>query len=146
MYGLEAIQAHNGWAVAVVGITIVFTGLVVLSLIISQLHKVLDFISNPNKFEVFRPANVEPADKKDEPVEEVPSFTGAQMETARQYRMLARTLEDEFLLPKLLNLAVISGVDKPHANLGLLVRAGVITPDGQGFFQWNQDAFDRIIS
>ena len=41
MYGFENITANNGWAMAVIGATIVFAGLVVLSFAISQIHKVL---------------------------------------------------------------------------------------------------------
>ncbi|MEN8212519.1 MAG: OadG family protein [Thermodesulfobacteriota bacterium] len=49
MYGLEAINANNGWSIAVVGVTIVFSGLVMLSFVISQLHKILDLWKNPVK-------------------------------------------------------------------------------------------------
>ena len=42
MYGFENITANNGWAMAFVGATIVFLGLVVLALVISQIHKVLN--------------------------------------------------------------------------------------------------------
>ena len=42
MYGLDAIAANNGWAISGVGISIVFSGLCVLSFVISQLHKVLN--------------------------------------------------------------------------------------------------------
>ena len=40
MYGLDAISAANGWAMAIAGALIVMTGLTVLSFVISQLHKV----------------------------------------------------------------------------------------------------------
>ena len=43
MYGLEAISFHNGWAMALAGALIVFAGLVVLSTVIAQLHKILTF-------------------------------------------------------------------------------------------------------
>ena len=49
LYGLEAINAHNGWAISVVGVTIVFTGLVSLSVLISQLHKLVSLYNNPEK-------------------------------------------------------------------------------------------------
>ena len=49
MTGLEAISAHNGWNIAIVGISIVFTGLTVLSLTIAQLHKILSFLENGGK-------------------------------------------------------------------------------------------------
>jgi hypothetical protein len=41
LYGLEAINTNNGWAISTVGITIVFSGLVMLSLVIAQLHRAL---------------------------------------------------------------------------------------------------------
>ena len=40
MYGLEAISAQNGWAMAIAGALIVMAGLTVLSFVISQLHKI----------------------------------------------------------------------------------------------------------
>ena len=46
MYGLDAISAHNGWAMAVVGATIIFSGLIVLSLAISQLTNLLKLWDN----------------------------------------------------------------------------------------------------
>jgi hypothetical protein len=47
--GLEAIAAHNGWSIAALGISIVFTGLIILSFTIAQLHKVLDFLEGGDK-------------------------------------------------------------------------------------------------
>ena len=41
MYGLEAINASNGWAMAITGPLIVISGLTILSIIISQLHKLV---------------------------------------------------------------------------------------------------------
>ena len=51
MYGLEAINAANGWAMATVGITIVFSGLVILSFVISRLHKIIGFLDKKKQFE-----------------------------------------------------------------------------------------------
>ena len=49
MYGIQAINAHNGWAMALAGALIVMSGLSVLSFIISQLHKVLALLENRKK-------------------------------------------------------------------------------------------------
>ena len=46
MYGLEAINAHNGWAMALTGAIIVMTGRTVLSTIISQLHRIVDMMQH----------------------------------------------------------------------------------------------------
>ena len=41
MFGIDNITQNNGWAMAAVGASIVFSGLVVLSFVISQIHKIL---------------------------------------------------------------------------------------------------------
>ena len=46
MYGLEAIAQHNGWVQSILGISIVFSGLVLLSFAVSQIHKILDLWDN----------------------------------------------------------------------------------------------------
>ena len=43
MYGIEAISAANGWAMACVGALIVFLGLSMLSFAIAQIHKLMPF-------------------------------------------------------------------------------------------------------
>ena len=50
MFGIENITNHNGWAMAAVGATIVFSGLVILSFVISQIHKILRFWDDREKF------------------------------------------------------------------------------------------------
>ena len=50
MFGFENITANNGWAMAVVGATTVFLGLIVLSFVISQIHKVLKFWEQSDAF------------------------------------------------------------------------------------------------
>ncbi len=144
MYGLAAINANNGWAISVVGISIVFTGLVVLSLVISQLHKVLDFYENPQKIkEFFAP---KPAPESE--VEEAPKepLSKSRKEAVRQFEMLAQTLDDHFSLPRLLHLAETRGVDHPHSHLNFLLKTGVIRPDKDGYHTWDSQRFDTIIS
>jgi hypothetical protein len=43
MYGIDAISAQNGWAMIFTGAFIVLFGLGLLSIIISQLHRISDF-------------------------------------------------------------------------------------------------------
>lgn len=62
-YGLETINAHNGWAISVVGITIVFTGFVTLFALISQLHKLVALYDNPGKLKIIFAAKSESAAK-----------------------------------------------------------------------------------
>ena len=153
MYGLDAINANNGWAISVVGVTIVFSGLVTLSFVISQLHKVLAFWEDPSKFKArFKKkqsvAQIEQSLEEEisEAVSSPAVFTDSQKEAARQFALLVRTMEDHFSLPRLLHLARISGVKDPCVNLNSLLETRLIVPDGSGFFTWDKELSDRIIS
>lgn len=138
MYGLEAIATHNGWAISVVGVTIVFTGLVLLSIAISQLHKLLDLWENRDELKERWAER-----KRQEPIV---SFTDKQKEAARQYQLLARTLDDTFSLPRLLKMAQISGLELPHSNLANLIGSGIISADGKGYYFWDRDRYRKIIA
>ena len=146
MYGIEAINANNGWAISVVGITIVFTGLVVLSFVISQLHKVMDLFENPRKIKrwFISEKQVDEAGKISDPP--VLVITEEQKEITKQFGLLARTMEDHFSLPRLLHLSQISGVKNPHSNLLILLNSAIVFPDGEGFFCWDQNLYTKIIS
>jgi Na+-transporting methylmalonyl-CoA/oxaloacetate decarboxylase gamma subunit len=139
LYGFENISANNGWAISFLGITIVFCGLTLLSLIISQLYKVLDFWENRNK-----PAAI--AVKKEASLPAVAptiekmrldQLPDKQQEIARQFKLLVDRLEKPLSLPALLSLAVMVGIESPHSNLNDLLRRKVIVPDGKGYFNWN---------
>ncbi|SLM27967.1 conserved hypothetical protein [Desulfamplus magnetovallimortis] len=140
MYGLQAISAHNGWAISVVGITIVFTGLVLLSLSIAQLHKILDLWENRHNLGSLKERLL----KKNQP-EKILSFTEQQKESAKQFKLLARTMDDSFALPKLLRLAEVSGLNAPHSSLALLLESGIIKSEESGFFTWDREMFMKIV-
>lgn len=143
MYGLASINASNGWAISVVGITIVFSGLVSLSLVISQLHKVLAFYEDPSKIKaLFKRKTAEK--KADEKIINM-VLTQSQKEIIKQYALLARTMDDHFSLPRLLCLAQISGVKDPYPNLDILLKMRIIQSDGNGFFTWKNELFDRAV-
>ena len=125
MYGLEAIATHNGWAMAVAGVVIVFSGLVVLSSTIAQLHKVLRLLSGgANGTE-----DVPSAD---------PTMNHNLAESARPFRLISDRIGASFPLPKLIEIAELSGLPRPHATINDLLRAGLIVPDGKGYFFWKQ--------
>ena len=140
MNGLQAIQANNGWQISFLGISIVFTGLILLSLAIGQIHKVLALWENRGKITGrVRRSDPLPAPK---PV----ALTEKEKMLARQFRVLVRTLDDPFSLPRLLSLAEVSGIHQPHTTLSLLLDSGIITPDSAGFFVWNRDRYSQLAS
>lgn len=137
MTGLEAINAHDGWAITILGMSIVYTGLVVLATAIAQLHKLL--VLWDRRREVLRPL--------------IHKFTGKRIrgpgdivlspdswEIAYQFKLLVTLMgQESFPLPLLLALAETRGMGRPHASLLRMIEAKVIVPNGDGYFRWNQD-------
>ena len=138
MFGFEAISTNNGWQYALLGICIVFSGLVILSFVISQLHKLLSLWDN--RASVMKTLKARwkepssPAETESRPFEEPKSLS----EAREQYRMIVDRMGEPFSLPKLLRLAEQSGLYRPHATINDLLQAGVILPDETGYYVWKQ--------
>lgn len=143
MSGLENIAAHNGWAMAAVGISIVFSGLILLSFVISQLHRILDL------FERWHPSARKNKNRKQEkplpenqlklpPTDTADAANGIKNleEIIRNYKMITHRLGEPFSLPKLLNLAEKHGLAKPYSTVNMLIMSEIIVADGNGFFIW----------
>ena len=139
MYGLEAIRVGNGWEIAIVGISIVFTGLAFLSIFIGQIHKFLALWENRSEIQLFKKKN----NKKDVAII---NLTENQKIVAKQFSLLVKTLDAPFSLPRLLVLAEASGVKSPHSNLCLLINSGTIFPDNEGFHLWNREKFKKLVA
>lgn len=133
MFGIDAVTANNGWQYALVGVSIVFSGLVILSIVISQLHKVLSLWEN-------RAAILQAMKERKKAVSpasapqriESPSLA----EAKRQYKMIVDRMGEPFALPKLLRSAEKSGLHRPHATLNDLLKAGIVHPDETGYYTW----------
>ena len=132
MYGLENISAHDGWAISLVGITIVFTGLMLLSLTIAQLHKILNIWENKDKYINNHKTSTHP----EATVTPTPLIPIKDLETIRQYKLIVDRLEHPFSLPKLLDLAIKVGLDRPHSTINNLIVKKIIVSDGKGYFIW----------
>lgn len=136
MIDFKAITDNNGWEYAILGASIVFSGLVILSIVISQLHKLLLFwdkrasflqaLKDRLKGDVTAPEM--PADNLSQPA----SLT----ESMRQYKLIVDRIGEPFALPKLLHLAKKRGLNRPHATINELLQAGVIHPDDTGYYIW----------
>ncbi len=133
MYGFEAISHHNGWAMAIAGALIVMAGLSVLSFIISQLHRVVELIEGRGKKKLGRiPPEVDTA-------REAPQAAPLDADELKtRYAPLAEELGGTF---KLTHLYEIAGAhDMPHIHLSIrsLRAAGVLVPEADGVFKWQQ--------
>lgn len=135
MTGIEAITAHNGWAISVVGVTIVFTGLTTLALIIAQLHKVLDLWDQRSQlWQNFKNRTA----TQTAPTYEI-NLNQDINEAARQFKMVVDRLGQPFALPKLLEFAENCGLYRPCSTLNILLQEKMITPDGKGYYLWTTD-------
>jgi len=129
LYGLQAIAAHNGWAMALAGALIVFSGLVILSFVISQLHKILAFFEK-------KPVDVEPPE--DKPGFLLPKpFPEDINEIVRLYKPLVEALGETFYLSELYEMSRKNDFPHPHITLTALRESKILVSDGNGVFSWN---------
>ncbi|MGD9138131.1 MAG: OadG family protein [Desulfobacterales bacterium] len=139
MFGFENISANNGWAMAAVGASIVFLGLVVLSLVISQVHKIL---------KLWERRDEEPrAKEKQAPVEDLktkkaPGPLQRHLPTVKEltsiYRPLVEQLKQPFELLQLFEISNKMDLPHPHLSIRYLQEAGILTPQGDGTFTWDK--------
>ena len=134
MYGLEAINAHNGWAMAIAGALIVMSGLSVLSFIISKLHNIIELMEKRGKSgdAVAQPAPAPiPAVTADHDLSNLEGSLSCYCdETARLGSTF--TLQDLFL--------VFKECDFPHPHLTIrnLKEEGYLVSEGADRFSWKK--------
>jgi len=138
LYGLKAIAVHNGWAMALAGSLIVFSGLVVLSFVISQLHKVLVFFEKKSldaqplaEIPVVEPLEGKSAFLLSEP------FPSDLNEIVQLYNPLVETLGESFYLSELYEILRKNDFPHPHITLTELRESNILIPCGDGVFTWN---------
>lgn len=134
MYGIDAINAVNGWAMALTGALIVMSGLAVLSFVISQLHKVVDFMeSRKQEDPVDTSVEETVADEKrfnlEHPLADL-------QEAAQHYHRITQDLGDRFELKDLYGIFHSKGYPHPHITIRSLKDAGYLVPVGDDYFQW----------
>jgi hypothetical protein len=139
LFGFENITANNGWAMAVVGASIVFLGLVVLSFVISQVHKILKLWEQRNAF-LNRHQKQAPVE---EPTEiKVPAPVQRRLPTVTEltsiYRPLVEQLKQPFGLVQLFEISNKMDLPHPHLSIQYLQQAGVLVPLGDGTFIWDK--------
>ena len=139
MIGIENITNNNGWAIAAVGASIVFSGLVILSFVISQIHKILQLWEDREKYlNRF---------KKQAPLDDVDEFETLIYEERhlpevdeliRTYSLLAEKLKEPFKLSELFEIANQADMPHPHLSIQRLQEADVLVAQGDGTFTWNK--------
>ncbi|MCP4356375.1 MAG: OadG family protein [Proteobacteria bacterium] len=142
--GFDAITNQNGWAMALVGVSIVFSGLLILSLSIAQLHKVLDIWEK--KGDVYKKI-VEKREQKAKKVKAYKDLTVTEwLEiSVKQFNILVQAMDDPFSLPVLLDVAQKRGLLRPHSALTEFLKIELIIPDGNGYYRWDKRVFRNIL-
>jgi hypothetical protein len=128
MIGLEAISAHNGWAMAVTGTIIVMGGLSALAFIISQLHKVIGLFEEKKK----------EVSHFEQPSADIDILNDLAA-TARLYQLLTAELGDSFPLAQLYRIFERESLPHPHLTISALREAEYLLPAGEGLFSWKKD-------
>lgn len=139
MFGFENITTSNGWAMAVVGASIVFLGLVVLSFVISQVHKILWLWEQRDEFfnRKRKQAEIEESKKIKAPV-----FIQRHLPTVQEltsiYRPLVEQLKQPFDLLQLFEISNKMDLPHPHLSIKSLQEAGILVAQGDGTFTWDK--------
>ena len=136
MYGFEAITANNGWSMAIIGALIDLSGLAVLATIISQLHKLLEFLENRKKTADDSAPPLKKSGGKGISIPEM--FPEDILEVAKLYDPLIKKIGSEFQLTELYRLANENKYPHPHLTITSFREQGILTPKGDGIFIWNQ--------
>lgn len=139
MYGLEAISAYNGWAMALAGAFIVLSGLSVLSIIISQFNKVvtiLEYRAEKKKQIQALSAKHEAEDRQEVIIPD--RFPSEISEAATIYQPLIDQLEQPFRLSKLYEISQKNKFPHPYLTIRNFREEGMLVNQGDGYFSWNQ--------
>ena len=139
MFGIDNITNNNGWAMAVVGATTVFLGLVVLSFVISQIHKILELWENRGKK---LNGNQKQAQLDNLPKPVPPVNKGKYLPTPSEltsiYRPLVEQLKEPFQLIQLFEKTQEMNLPHPHLSIKSLQEADILVAQGDGTFIWNK--------
>lgn len=121
---------------AVVGATIVFLGLVVLSFVISQIHKIL------NLWEKRDIPKAPPAQASPEATVQSPGYKAHYLPSLDDlisiYRPLVAQLKEPFEIPQLFEISKKMDLPHPHLSIKQLWDAEVLIARGDGTFTWNK--------
>lgn len=122
---------------AAAGATIVFAGLVVLSLAIAQLPRVLLLLEKRNAVSGAS-HHLSGANEDEGQALAMPEYFPTDiLEVVRFYRPLTEEIGPVFELSALYALSHSKGFPHPHLSISALRQANLLIPKGDGRFVWN---------
>lgn len=155
MYGFEAITAANGWTITLAGLSIVFSGLLILATLIANVQRLLNLWDNRGR--IFKsgkqisplpevPLMKTSSEESLDPEVDIVYLTPEQLEVANYFRWITERMGESFSLPRLLEQAEHCGIASPHFHLNDFLCSGLIVEcqgDQSGFYRWREDV--RIV-
>ena len=135
MYGLEAISAANGWAMAVYGVMIVMTGLAVLATIISLFPKAVALIEKKReqRHQKKAPKGADASEPK-EPRHNLDDID----QIASLYDPVVKQLGEAFELRDLYAACIEKNFPHPYLTIRALRESGVLVPRDDGGYGWSR--------
>ena len=123
---------------AAVGASIVFLGLMILSFVISQIHKLLKLWEDREKYldRLKKRALAAKEEKHDAPIYRESRLPAAG-ELASTYRPLVEKLKEPFELSQLFEIAKKMDLPHPHLSIQRLQEADILVAQGDGTFIWD---------
>lgn len=134
---IEQVSAQNGWNMALAGMTIVFSCLVILALSISQIHKVLDLLDNRDKLRL-KMRDFFTGREKEKQVASL--LTPALALEAARYKRLTPFLGESFSLKGLIRFAEGRGITSPppENTVRQFLEAGLLKKEMRNLFTWEE--------
>jgi len=139
--GLDNILINHGFSQALLGISIVMIGLIILAVAISQIHKLVELWENrsPKTPPESKTPSLGTATTVDNITLNIPLQCPADIsQTAALYKPLVDQMGTPFELKELYQRAMLFDLPHPHITLKCLREAGILSPQGDGMFRWNQ--------
>ncbi|MBW1982796.1 MAG: OadG family protein [Deltaproteobacteria bacterium] len=146
MGGFSAINSANGWSVAALGISIVFTGLATLTLVIYLLPYLLKWcsaragapLSDRLKKTVIRVKEAKAVADLSLAEQSIDAESLRNAEAA--LRLITSRLGEPFKLPQLLDIAEKRGLARPYATVNRLILNRRILAGADGLFRWSSSS------
>lgn len=134
---IQQVSAHNGWNMALAGMTIVFSCLVILALTISRIHKVLDLLDNRDRLRL-KIREFFMGREKEKQVASLLTPTLA-IEAAR-YKRLTPLLGESFSLKGLIRFAEGRGITNPPPEkmVRQFLEVGLLKKEVRNLFTWEE--------
>lgn len=145
MFDFSRIAAQNGWQISFLGISIVFTGLVTLSIVISQLHKLL-LLWEKRERVLKRIKDFSFKGRIDPDEELIAKLPEDVQENAKHIKLLLTFVGQPINLPDLTRLALKRGIEIEHETIHHLLQNGLLSHNELGLFVWQTGGKKRVLA